>query len=296
MNYNFVIFFSFLIKRKFIFILSIILILNERNISFSKLVSPKYNFGNQQNPEIDKLYKHLQGRNIYFITDDPEKTLFIIIIYPENNLKIGLKMYTDSELLINSLNSGKKLFFGVDLVVNNTDIFFPDFNTDIVICNFDLNDTNCNDYVFDLTDNYYKINKNGDITNNNLIPINFELVELNLLKQNVMEYKNYYCVDFIKNYTKYFDSIYMINYFLFSAMKMNRSIIGFYGVVVRPVALDVGHDVIIELPFRRRAVLESEYCSGARWCGNGTVEIGERRTLAEISLQPERQIHIYRIG
>ena len=231
MNYNFVIFFSFLIKRKFIFILSIILILNERNISFSKLVSPKYNFGNQQNPEIDKLYKHLQGRNIYFITDDPEKTLFIIIIYPENNLKIGLKMYTDSELLINSLNSGKKLFFGVDLVVNNTDIFFPDFNTDIVICNFDLNDTNCNDYVFDLTDNYYKINKNGDITNNNLIPINFELVELNLLKQNVMEYKNYYCVDFIKNYTKYFDSIYMINYFLFSAMKMNRSIIGFYGVV-----------------------------------------------------------------
>ena len=232
MNYNFIIFLCFLIKRKFIFFLTLILILNESNIiSFSKLVSPKYNFGNRQNPEIDKLYNHLDGRNIYFITDKPEKTLFIIIIYPENYLKIGLKMYTDSQMLINSLNSGKKLFFGVDLVVDNTDISMPDFNTDIVICNFDLNDTNCNDYIFDLTHNYYKINKNGSITNNNLIPINFESAELNLLKENVMEYKNYYCVDFIKNYSKHFDRTYMINYFLFSAMLLNRSIIGFYGVV-----------------------------------------------------------------
>ena len=98
-------------------------------------------------------------------------------------------MYTDSEMLINSLNSGKKLFFGIDLVVDNTDISMPDFNTDIVICNFDLNDTNCNDYIFDLTDNYYKINKNGSITNNNLIPINFESAELNLLKENVWNIK-----------------------------------------------------------------------------------------------------------
>ena len=52
-------------------------------------IKTEYNFGNRQNPEIDKLYKHLDGRNIYFITDKPEKTLFIIIIYPENYLKIA---------------------------------------------------------------------------------------------------------------------------------------------------------------------------------------------------------------
>lgn len=219
-------------KRKIFYILLLlILIFNNNLFSFSKLVKPKYNFGNHQNPEIDKLYPHLQGRNIYFISEEPERTLFIIIIYPENNLRIGLKMYTNSENLINALNSGKKLFFGVDLLINNTDISLIDYSTDIVICYFDLSDSNCNDYIFDLNDGNYKININGSISNNNLIPINFESVELNLLKENVMEYKNYYCVDFIKNYTKNFDNYYMLNYFFYSATQMGRSIIGFYGIV-----------------------------------------------------------------
>ena len=235
MNKYFNFFLSILIESKnlfFLYILTSLLYIDTKNIfCFSKLVKPRYNFGNQQNPEIDKLYTHLQGRNIYFITEEPEKTLFKIIIYPENTLKIGLKMYTDSEVLINSLNSGKKLFFGVDLVMDNTDVSLIDYNTDIVICYFDLNDTNCNDYIYDLNDRNYKINKNGIISNNNLIPINFQSVELNILKENVMEYSHYYCVDFVKNYTEYFDSIYMLNYFFYSAMLMNRSIIGFYGIV-----------------------------------------------------------------
>lgn len=220
------------INRKFIFILTSLLIINKNILfSFSKLIKPKYNFGNHQNPDIDKLYTHLKGRSLYFITNEPEKTMYNIIIYPENDLKIGLKMYTDSELLIQSLKDGKKLFFGFDLEINNTDISLINYNTDIVICYFDLNDTDCNDYVFDLKENLYKINNNGEITNNNLIPINFESVELNILEENVMEYKNYYCVEFIKNYTKYFDNINMLNYFFYAAMQLHRNVFGFYGII-----------------------------------------------------------------
>ena len=221
----------YIIKRIFIFILSSLLFNNKNNLfSFSILLKPKYNFGNHQNPEIDKIYKHLKGRNLYFITETPEKTMYAIIIYPENNLKIGLKMYTNSSLLIDSLSKGKKIFMGIDLLINNTDIYLMEYNTDIVICYFDLYDANCNDYIFDIDDKTYRINKNGKFSNNNLIPINFETVELNLLKENVLEYKNYYCVDFIKNYTENFDNVTMLNYFLYTAMVMNRSVIGFYGI------------------------------------------------------------------
>lgn len=229
----FIVFLPFLnINRKFIFILfSLFLLYGNILYSNSKLIPPKYNYGNHQNPEIDKLYRHLLGRSFYFITEYPEKTMYNILIYPENNLKIELKMYTDSEFLIKSLNNGKKLFFGVDLVINNTDISLIDYNTDIVICYFDLNDTGCNDYVFDIKENSYKINLNGKISNNNLIPLDFASIELNLLHENVMDYKNYYCVELIKNSPMNFDNKTMLNYFFYSAMLMQRSIIGFYGII-----------------------------------------------------------------
>ena len=121
--------------------------------------------------------------------------MYNIIIYPENDLKIELKIYMDSELLIKSLNCLKKLFFEFDLEINNIDISLSNYNTNILICNFDLNDTDCNDYVSDLKENLYKINNNGEITYNNLILINFESVELNILEEIVIEYKNYYCVE-----------------------------------------------------------------------------------------------------
>jgi hypothetical protein len=219
----------------FLFILIFPLI----NIVCSSKLSPRYNFGNHQNPEIDKLYKHLKGKNLYFIKDGQGKTMYTIIIYPEDNLKIGLKMYTDSEEIISSLDKGKKIYFGIDFYINNTDISLSDYNTDIVICYFDTNDANCNDYIYDLNDGLYKINKNGEISNNNLIPIGFELTELNLLKENVMEYKNYYCVDFIKNFTENFDYMAMINYFLYSATVMNRNVIAFYGIAESENELNV---------------------------------------------------------
>ena len=224
----------------FNFIFIFILIFSLINTVFSSKLNPRYNFGNHQNPEIDKLYKHLKGKNLYFIKENgQEKTMYTIIIYPEDNLKIGLKMYTDSEEIISSLDKGKKIYFGIDFYINNTDISLSDYNTDIVICYFDSNDANCNDYIYDLNDGLYKINKNGQITNNNLIPIGFELTELNLLKENVMEYKNYYCVDFIKNFTENFDYVTMLNYFLYSATVMNRNVIAFYGIAESENELNV---------------------------------------------------------
>ena len=216
-----------------------ILIFSLINTFCSNKINPRYNFGDHQNPEIDKLYKHLKGKNLYFIKDGQDKTMYTIIIYPEDNLKIGLKMYTNSEEIISSLNKGKIIYFGIDFYINNTDISLSDYNTDIVICYFDLNDANCNDYIYDLNDGLYKINKNGEISNNNLIPIGFELTELNLLKENVMEYSNYYCVDFIKNFTENFDYMAMINYFLYSATVMNRNVIAFYGIAESENELNV---------------------------------------------------------
>ncbi len=204
--------------------------LNNHNSINSKLISPRYNYGNHQNPDIDKLFKHLKGRNIYFITEKPDKTLYTIIIYPENSLEIGLKMYTDSEKIIKALEDGQKLFFGFDLLMNNMDITLSNYNTDIVICFFDLKDSNCYDYAYDIKNKTYINNTNARITNNNLIPIGFSSVELNLLSKNVMEYKNYYCVTFTKTYPEFFDNVTMLNFFLFSATQMERETSGFYGV------------------------------------------------------------------
>lgn len=218
--------------KKLVFYLFIFLSLTNVKKSYikNKLIEPHYNFGNHQNPEIDKLYKHLKGRNIYFVTQEPEKTLYTIIIYPENTLEIGLKMYTDSNIIIEALNKGKKLYFGFDLLMNNMDITLSEYNTDIVICIFDLHDANCYDYAYDIHNKKYINNTNAKITNNNLIPIDFSSVELNLLKENVLEYKNYYCVTFTKTYPELFDNVTMLNFFLFAASQMERKTVGFYGI------------------------------------------------------------------
>ena len=52
----------------------------------------EYNFGNYQDPEIDKSYNHLLGKNVYFITDNPERSMYITAIYPYLTLQVKLKM------------------------------------------------------------------------------------------------------------------------------------------------------------------------------------------------------------
>jgi hypothetical protein len=156
-------------------------------------IKSKYNFGKKQNYKIDLLYKHLLGCNLYFITNESEsiKTIFSIIVYPSTSLIINFKMYTNDNNIINSLNSGKYIFFGLDLNISNTDITLTQYNTDTIICFFNNDDAVCHDYVFDTKNEKFKLNDNEILTNNNLIPIGFNNIKLNILTDNVIDFTNY---------------------------------------------------------------------------------------------------------
>ena len=93
----------------------------------------------QKNPEIDKSYNHVLGCNVYFVTDAPEKSMYITAIYPSLTLEVKLKIYTDDSRIINAFNNGDKIFFGFDLLIENIDKEKPSnsdyyqYNTDIMI-------------------------------------------------------------------------------------------------------------------------------------------------------------------
>ena len=200
----------------------------------SGTIRTEYNFGNKQNPEIDKSFNHVLGKNVYFVTEEPEKTMYITAIYPSLTLEVKLKMYTDSPELINAFNNGKKIYFGFDLLIENTDIMVSDYdkyNTDVMICIFSKTDVDCHDYVYYIPDNVYKINDNGIILRNNLIPLGFSNINLNYILENVMEYKSYFSVKFEKEYPPLFDNITMFNWINFVASDIGQGIIGFYGIV-----------------------------------------------------------------
>ena len=116
----------------------LILIAIIKNI-LSGTIRNEYNFGKQQNPEIDKSYNHVLGRNVYFVTDGPEKSMYITAIYPSLTLEVKLKIYTDDSRIINAFNNGEKIFFGFDLLIENIDKERPSnsdynqYNTDIMI-------------------------------------------------------------------------------------------------------------------------------------------------------------------
>ena len=204
------------------------------NQAYTGKIKKEYNYGNKQNPEIDKLYNHLLGRNIYFIEEEPEKSMYITVIYPSLTLRVQLKIYTDSSQLINALNSGKKIYFGFDLLINNTDIYFDDFmnyRSDIMVCIFDKMEVNCHDYIYNIEKERYEINDNGTKLNNNLVPLGFKNIELNLIQDNVMEFKNFFSVKFEKEYPPLFDNITMFNWINYVGSETGDGIIGFYGVV-----------------------------------------------------------------
>ena len=110
-------------------------------------IRSEYNFGNQQNPEIDKSYNHVLGRNVYFVTEKPEKSMYITAIYPSLTLEVKLKIYTDNSQIINAFNNGEKIYFGFDLLVENFDrgdTNYENFKTDIMICIFSKTDVGNN--------------------------------------------------------------------------------------------------------------------------------------------------------
>jgi len=197
-------------------------------------IRTEYNFGNQQDPEIDKSYSHLLGRNIYFATDNPEKSLYITAVYPSLTLEVDLKLYTDSTQIIDAFNLGKKLYFGFDLMIENLDIKVLNYNnykTDIIICFFDKTDVECHDYIYDKTAEEYLLNDGGIILNNNLIPLGFSNNNLNCILNNVIEYKTYFSVKFEKSYPPLFDNVTMFSWMNYVGSDNGEGVTGFYGIM-----------------------------------------------------------------
>ena len=212
-----------------LFLLSLIIIFSAEstNITFNE----KYNFGNNQNPEIDKLYNHLLGRHLYFITTGESKTMFKFVIYPSLTLQISLNMYTNNENIINALDNGQYIYFGVDLRIKNTDISRERYSTDVIVCGFTKEIVKCFDYVFDTVSKIYIKNENGAISLNNMIPLGFENMHLNVLSKNVMDYKSYYSLKLEKSYPVLFDNITMFNYINYVSTDRGDRVSGFYGTI-----------------------------------------------------------------
>lgn len=221
-------------KKNPLFSINYIILFTILKIIISGKLRTDYNFGNKQNPEIDKSFNHVLGKNVYFIREVPEKTMYITAIYPSLTLEVKLKMYTDSPALINAFNNGDQIFFGFDLLIENTDIAVADYNkykTDTMVCIFSKSDVECHDYIFNNDLQQYIINDGGAIFQNNLIPLGFSNIDLNFILENVMEYKSYFSVKFEKEYPPLFDNITMFNWINFVASDIGQGIIGFYGLV-----------------------------------------------------------------
>lgn len=198
----------------------------------AKLIKPTYNFGKKQNYHIDLLYNHLLGNNLYFFVtnSNEEQSQFSITLYPSLSLIIKFKMYTSDSELINALENGKYIYFGLDLNITNTDITLPKYNTDVIICVFDKKDASCYDYVFDKDNEKYLYNNDAAVCKNNLIPLGFDNIQLNILTKNVMDFKNFYSVNFVKNYPDLFDNITMFNWINYVGNDMEQNVSGFYGI------------------------------------------------------------------
>lgn len=194
----------------------------------------EYNFGNFQDPEIDKSYNHLLGRNVYFVNDATEKSFYITVVYPSLTLEVELKLYTDSKDIIEAFNEGKKLYFGFDLMIDNIDIKVENYNnykTDIIICFFDKTDVECHDYIYDKEKEEYLLNDEGIRLNNNLIPIGFSNENLNFILKNVVDYETYFSIKFEKPYPPLFDNVTMFSWMNYVGSDTGEGIIGFYGIM-----------------------------------------------------------------
>ena len=221
--------------------LMVILIIMIYKINSGK-IKTEYNFGKYQDPEIDKSYNHLLGRNIYFITEEPEKSFYITVLYPSLTLEVALKFYTDSTEIIEAFNEGKQLYFGFDLMIDNIDIKVENYNnyrTDIIICFFNKTDVECHDYIYDKIKEEYLLNDNGIKLNNNLIPLGFSNNNLNVILENVIGYKTYFSVKLEKEYPPLFDNKIMFSWMNYVGADTGEGIIGFYGIMEENMDLNI---------------------------------------------------------
>ena len=195
----------------------------------SKLIAPEYNNVNFQDPNLDKSYSDINGQNLYYISKGYDKTMYNIVLNPNESLEVFFKIYTDSETLIEALENGYKLYFGFDFMIKNTN--GKQYNTDIIICAFDKKDVNCYDYVYDTENDNYIRNDNGTISKNYIIPLGFENLTLNILTKNVVGYKNYYCVKFNKKFLEPYQNTTLYNWVKFLPNDIIHKVSGFYGLI-----------------------------------------------------------------
>ncbi len=197
----------------------------------TKLIPPEYNNGIHQDPNLDKSYLDKTGQNLYYLTKGNDKTMFNIVLNPRESLEVSFKTYTDSEILIHSLESGYKLYFGFDFMIENPNKTLKQFNTDIIICIFDKKDVNCYDYVYDIENYKYIRNDNGTISSNSLIPLGFNNLTLNILTKNVIGYKNYYCIKFDKKFNVPSQNTAIYNWVKYLPNDIIHKVTGFYGLI-----------------------------------------------------------------
>ena len=195
----------------------------------SKLIEPEYNNGNVQDPSLDKSYLDINGQNLYYISKGYDKTMYNIVLNPNETLEVSFKIYTDSETLIEALQNGYKLYFGFDFGVENAQE--RQYNTDIIICIFDKTDVSCYDYVYDNENDKYIRNDNGIISKNHILPLGFENLTLNILTENVIEYKHYYCIKFNKKFLEPYQNTTLYIWVKYLPNDIIHKVTGFYGLI-----------------------------------------------------------------
>jgi hypothetical protein len=207
-----------------------LLILSVINIS-PKLIEPEYNNGKYQDPNKDKSYTDISGQSLYYITRGSDKTMYNIVLNPNETLEVAFKIYTDSEALIGGLENGYKLYFGFDFMTENVNETLKQYHTDIIICAFDKKDVNCYDYVYDSEKKNYIRNDNGTISPNYIIPLGFENLTLNILTQNVIGYQHYYCVKFNKKFLGPYQNATLYKWVKYLPNDIIHKVTGFYGLI-----------------------------------------------------------------
>lgn len=196
-----------------------------------KLMSPEYNNGNVQDPKLDKYYLDITGQNLYYFSRDIDNTMFYINLNPNETLEVNFKVYTDSETLSEALDNGYKIYFGFDFNMENSNKSLKQYKTDIMICVVDKTDANCYDYVYDIENNNYLRNDNGKISQNQVIPLGFENVTLNILNKNIIRHKNYYGIKFNKKFNKPYKNETLYVWVNYMPNEIQHEVIGFYGII-----------------------------------------------------------------
>lgn len=210
--------------RNNILLLTFIYIISK---TLNKLMAKTYNFGNQQNYEIDLLYEHLLGQHLYFVTNESKMDpLYIMALYPSLDLDIKFKFYSSNLTLDNDAH----LLFGIDLNVDIIDQMNPSIRTDIIVCQISSSEAECEDYYYNSTSEEYIKNKvgNNNVYLNSLIPLGFSEIDFNILKENVIKYNYYYYVNFKKEFPPIFDNVSMTNWINYVAGDMDAKVIGFW--------------------------------------------------------------------